>query len=166
MKRSKFEKFKEKFNNSNGNVKEKDDNLSTNPDSTSIRGKYKAKSLLDKSKIALKKYGAFEDVYLSQEDTTDIQLGLSKMLADVRKKEEKEVQWESISTFSNIKEEKIINVKKYWILEFCTILLNFLNKQRTLNVFKSLENPLEMKELIFLRLYKKLAYINSISEIY
>jgi hypothetical protein len=159
MKRSKFDK-------SNGKVKEKENSLSTNPEETSIRGKYKAKSLLERSKLALKKYGAFENAFLSQEDSTDIQLGLSKMLADVRKKEEKEVQWESISTFSNIKEEKIINVKKYWILEFCTVFLNFLNSQKQGNLFRSLENPLEMKELIFLRLYKKLAYFNSINEIY
>ena len=101
----KFKKIKDKIDKFSHDVKEKIDYIKVDTTVSSIKFKYRTKSILEKSKEFLKGYDSLDDSFLLPEDSDDIQSSLSKMLADERKKDADQVEWESISTYKHIKEK-------------------------------------------------------------
>lgn len=156
MKKTKFKKFKDKFDKFSSDVKDKVDNFTTETNVSSIKLKYKSKSLLDKSKEFLKGYDSLEGSFLLPEDSDDIQSSLSKMLSDEREKDTEEVQWESISTYKHIKEKKILGSQKYWVYEFSNMFNNLLEFHDMEEILTNLKNPRDMRALIFIRVFKKI----------
>lgn len=143
-------------------IKDKFDKFLKDEESPLSKFKYKSGNLMDKTKQILGGYKSLDETELLQGDLDELQTGLNDMFSDIKREEREEksaLVWESISAEKTTKksrllQEKVINLKEYWITEFRAVFKRYFKSHSLSEMMKYISNS--MKFPILARLYEKI----------
>ena len=147
-------------------IKDKFDKFSVDSAYKSVKMKYKALEMFDKTKEKLSSIEEDEEesLYMSEDDIAELQKDLASLTADIKeeKPKEKKIEWEEIKTYDsfqkekeNIVEEIVPSILEYWCLNFSAVFRFFLRKYEFKQVLFSFNNHNSVKIPLLARLYKK-----------
>lgn len=169
MKKSKFSKIKDKFEDFSSrksnldSTKEKSEDINDIPidfektsSPSSIIQKYKSPlRALARTKNILQEYDSMDNKQLSTEDLKSLQTDLAQLKTEISEDKKKSSQWQSIKTFSTNKDYKFELNEYYWAVQFKVILKAYLKLNDFKDILEDFHILGKIQCPILVRLYEK-----------